>query len=194
MTEVDSKFRGRVITVNVETVTRPNGARAALEIVRHPGGAAIVAIDDQQRVCMLRQYRHAAGGYIWELPAGKLEPPEPPAECARRELIEEAGRTASRWESLGSFFSSPGVFTEVIHLYLARGLGAVAEAHEHHEVIEVHWVPLQEAWRKAVDAEYTDGKTLVGLLRAGARLGLGSAAPQVGAAVTRLTDSPVRGI
>lgn len=169
-TQVEAKFRGRVITVNVETVTLPNGARAPLEIVRHPGGATIVAIDAQRRVCMLRQFRHAAAGWIWELPAGKLEPPEPPAECARRELIEEAGCTAARWDSLGSFFSSPGVFTEVIHVYLARELTAVDQAHEQHEVIEVHWLPLETAWRKAVGGEYTDGKTLVGLMRAWARL------------------------
>src|SRR5688500_2322566 len=95
-TQVETKYRGRVVTVNQETVTLPNGARAALAIVHHPGGAAIVAIDSAERVCMLRQFRHAAGGWIWELPAGKLEPPEPPFICAQRELVEEAGRTAAR--------------------------------------------------------------------------------------------------
>jgi len=169
-TVVETKYRGRVVTVNVETVTLPNGRRDRLDIVRHPGGAAVVAIDDDARVCMLRQFRHAAGGWIWELPAGKLEVDEPPDECARRELVEEAGRTATRWESLGRYFSSPGVFTEIIHLYLARGLALVPQAHESHEVIEVHWVPFETAWRKAVDGEYTDGKTLIGLLRAHARL------------------------
>lgn len=168
--EVENRFSGRVITVNVERVTLPNGQRAALEIVHHPGGAAIVALDARERVCMLRQFRHAASGWIWELPAGKLEPPEPPADCARRELVEEAGRTAGRWESLGQYFSSPGVFTEVIHLFLARDLAEVAQAHEQHEVIEVHWVPFEDAWRSAVDGTYTDGKTLIGLLRARGRL------------------------
>ena len=168
--EVEGKFTGRVITVNVEHVTLPNGRRAALEIVHHPGGAAIVALDARDRVCMLRQYRHAAAGWIWELPAGKLEPPEHAADCARRELVEEAGRTAHRWEPLGQYFSSPGVFTEVIHLYLARELVEVDQAHEQLEVIEVHWVPFEEAWRNAVDGVYTDGKTLIGLLRAHARL------------------------
>ncbi|MET0293118.1 MAG: NUDIX hydrolase [Steroidobacteraceae bacterium] len=167
---IETKFRGRVVTVNVETVTLPNGARAALDVVHHPGGAAIVALDSQQRVCVLRQYRHAAGGWIWELPAGKLEPPEPPAICAQRELIEEAGRTAAQWESLGTYFSSPGVFTERIHLFLARGLSEVDAALEEHEVLEVHWIPLREAWSQAVDGRIEDGKTLVGLLRAVARL------------------------
>jgi 8-oxo-dGTP pyrophosphatase MutT (NUDIX family) len=172
--EVQTKYRGRIVTVNVETVTLPNGARAALDIVHHPGGAAVVAIDDEERVCMLRQYRHAAGGWIWELPAGKLDTPEPGFACAQRELIEEAGRTARRWDPLGVYFSSPGVFTEQIHLFLARDLQVVPAALEAHEVLEVHWIPLQEAWRKAVDGEYEDGKTLVGLLRAAARLQLGS--------------------
>ena len=169
-TVIETKYRGRIVTMNVETVTLPNGARDRLDVVRHPGGAAVVALDDEGRVCVLRQYRHAAGGWIDELPAGKLEPGEAPADCARRELVEEAGRTARRWDSLGSYFSSPGVFTEVIHLFLARDLVPVPQAHEPHEVIEVHWVPLAEAWRKAVEGEYIDGKTLVGLLRAHAQL------------------------
>ena len=115
-------FRGRVITVTVDDVILPNGHRAQLELVHHPGGAAAVAIDEQERVCLLRQYRHAAGGWLWELPAGKLEPDEPPQQTARRELMEEAGVSARHWESLGRYFSSPGVFGEVLHLYLATGL------------------------------------------------------------------------
>ena len=73
-------------------------------------------VDDQEKVCLLRQFRHAAGGWIWELPAGRLEPGEPPLETARRELVEEAGRTAQHWQDLGTILSSPGVFTERIHL------------------------------------------------------------------------------
>src|SRR5262245_57449344 len=107
-------FEGRVIRVSVDTVDLPNGVRLPLEIVRHPGGAAAVAIAADNRVCLLRQYRHAAGGYIYELPAGKLEPNEPPEVTVRRELVEEAATSAGHWESLGEYFSSPGVFTEVI--------------------------------------------------------------------------------
>jgi ADP-ribose pyrophosphatase len=114
-------FRGRVTRLSVDTVELPNGHRADLEILHHPGGAAVVALDAQQRVCLLRQYRHAVGGYIWELPAGRLEPGEPPLETARRELAEEAGVAADRLSPLGVSVSSPGVFTERIHLFLATG-------------------------------------------------------------------------
>src|SRR6204780_2575469 len=117
---VRNVFRGRVITVNVETVRLPNGHVAELEIIHHPGGAAIVAIDAARRVCLIRQFRHAAGGWVWELPAGKLEPGEPPLEPAQRELREEAGTNAQNWDSLGVYVSSPGVFTEIVPLYLAQ--------------------------------------------------------------------------
>ena len=89
-------YEGRVIKVSVDTVDLPNGMRLPLEIVRHPGGAAAVAIDADNRVCLLRQYRHAAGGYIYELPAGKLEPGEPPEVTVRRELAEEAAHVGER--------------------------------------------------------------------------------------------------
>src|SRR5687768_8163882 len=96
----ETVFSGNVISVDVEQVLLPNGRTARYEIVRHPGGAAVVAIDDQQQVCLLRQYRPAGGGWIWELPAGRLEPGEPAENTARRELLEEAGCTAQHWESL----------------------------------------------------------------------------------------------
>ena len=181
-------FRGRVITVNLETVRLPNGHVAELEIVHHPGGAAIVALDAAGQVCLIRQYRHAATGHaatghaaaghegkgwVWELPAGKLEPGEPPELTARRELEEEAGRRASRWDPLGAYVSSPGVFTESVHLFMARELETVTTSHEASEVIELHWVPLAEACRRALWGEIDDGKTIVGLLRAQARLQAG---------------------
>jgi 8-oxo-dGTP pyrophosphatase MutT (NUDIX family) len=163
-------YEGRVIKVSVDTVELPNGMRVPLEIVRHPGGAAAVAIDADHRVCLLRQYRHAAGGYIYELPAGKLEPDEPPEVTARRELVEEGAVRASQWTSLGAYFSSPGVFTEVIHLYLATGLTPAAGAPEADEVFQVEWWPLEQAVERAHDGELTDAKTVIGILRAAARL------------------------
>lgn len=163
-------YEGRVITVSVDHVELPNGMRVPLEIVRHPGGAAVVAIDAERRVCVLRQYRHAAGGYIHELPAGKLEPDEPPELTARRELAEEAAVSAAHWAPLGAYFSSPGVFTEVIHLYLATGLSASHASPADDEVFQVEWWPLEQAVQRARDGELTDAKTIIGILRAGARL------------------------
>jgi 8-oxo-dGTP pyrophosphatase MutT (NUDIX family) len=162
-------YEGRVIRVSVDTVDLPNGVRLPLEIVRHPGGAAVVAIDAQERVCLLRQFRHAAGGYIYELPAGKLEPDEPPEVTARRELVEEAAMSAGHFEPLGAYFSSPGVFTEVIHLYLATELTPAAGAPETGEVFEVEWWPLAEAVARARNGELNDAKTIIGILRTAAR-------------------------
>jgi 8-oxo-dGTP pyrophosphatase MutT (NUDIX family) len=162
-------YEGRIIKVSVDTVVLPNGMRVPLEIVRHPGGAAVVAIDTQDRVCLLRQYRHAAGGYIYELPAGTLEPDEPPEVTARRELIEEASVSATHWTSLGAYFSSPGVFTEVIHLFMATGLEPAASSPEAHEVFQVEWWPLALAAERARNGELADAKTVIGILRAVSR-------------------------
>ncbi|HEX7375129.1 MAG TPA: NUDIX hydrolase [Steroidobacteraceae bacterium] len=167
---VRSIYQGRVVNLTVEDVTLPNGSRASLEIAHHPGGAAIVALDADQRVCLLRQYRHAAGGWITELPAGKLDNREPPEECAVRELAEEAGVRAARLEKLGDFLSSPGILTEVIHIFLAQDLSRVESQPEEHEVIEVRWIPLAEAMEMAARGSIRDGKTLIGLFWAKARL------------------------
>jgi 8-oxo-dGTP pyrophosphatase MutT (NUDIX family) len=159
-------YTGKIIDLELEEVALPNGTVAELEIVHHPGGAAVVALDRENRVCLLRQYRHAAGGWLWELPAGKLDPGELPLTTAQRELEEEAGLRAARWGTLGKIVSSPGIFTEVVHLFLARELTRVPARTEAHELIEVHWVPYPEALARANADEITDAKTLVGLFRA----------------------------
>jgi 8-oxo-dGTP pyrophosphatase MutT (NUDIX family) len=162
-------YAGPVIQVSVDQVELPNGMRIPLDIVRHPGGAAVVAIDAQDRICLLRQFRHAAGGFIHELPAGKLEPDEPPEVTASRELTEEASMTANDWQSLGSSFSSPGCFTEVIHLYLATNLVKAEGTPEADEVFQVEWWPFAQAVEKALNGELTDAKTIIGILRAASR-------------------------
>jgi 8-oxo-dGTP pyrophosphatase MutT (NUDIX family) len=159
-------FAGRVVQVTTDEVVLPNGHRALLEVVHHPGGAASVAVDERSCVCLLRQYRYVAGGWLWELPAGKLEPGEPPLATAQRELTEEAGVSARHWRSLGTCLSSPGVFTERLHLFLAGGLTAVQPAQEHAEVIEIHWVPFTQACGWAIDGTIADCKTALGVLRA----------------------------
>jgi len=156
-------FKGNVLTLNLEQVQLPNGRVAELEIAHHPGGATVVALDTAGRVCLLRQYRHAAGGWITELPAGKLDDGEPPLQCAQRELAEEAGMSAARWDCLGQFYSSPGVLTEVIHVYLAQELTACDATPEEHEVFEASWVPLAEAVGLATTARLQDAKTIIGL-------------------------------
>jgi 8-oxo-dGTP pyrophosphatase MutT (NUDIX family) len=163
-------FSGRVIRVTTDEVLLPNGHRERLEVVHHPGGAAAVAVDATRRVCLLRQYRYVADGWLWELPAGKLEPAEPPLATAQRELREEAGVSARQWRSLGVCLSSPGVFTEKLHLFLATDLQPAARAHEKSEVIEIHWLPLAEACAWARDGTIADCKTALGLLRACAML------------------------
>ncbi len=160
------RFRGRIITLEQEEAILPNGQRTTLEIVRHPGGAAVVAIDDRDRVCLLRQYRYAVEGWLWELPAGKIDHGEPPEATARRELQEEAGFTAGGWQPLGYLIASPGVFTERVWCYLATDLQPAATAHEAGEVIEIHWLDFGEALRMARDGRITDAKTIVGLFRA----------------------------
>jgi ADP-ribose pyrophosphatase len=172
--QTKNMYRGRIVTLNVETVRLPNGHVADLEIVHHPGGAAALALDGQGRVCLLRQYRHAAGGWVWELPAGKLEPQEPPQETARRELIEEAGVEALDWLALGPYVSSPGVFTESVHLFLARNLQSTKTAHEAAESIEIHWVDFAAACHRAASGEINDGKTALGLLRVQALMANGA--------------------
>ena len=163
-----SVFRGRVIDVGLERCTLPNGRQVELEIIRHPGGAAVAALDGEGRVCLVHQYRHAAGGWLWELPAGKIDAGEDPAETARRELAEEGGVEAGDWTSLGMLHSSPGVFTEVIHLYLARDLRPCGQSLGHDELLEAHWVPLAEALEWARSGRISDAKSLVGLFRAAA--------------------------
>jgi 8-oxo-dGTP pyrophosphatase MutT (NUDIX family) len=168
--KVRNVYKGKVLKLNLERVKLPNGTVVELEVAHHPGGAVIVALDADGRVCLLRQYRHAAGGWITELPAGKIDNREPPLECAKRELAEEAGVTARYWKRLGQFFSSPGVFTEVIHVFLAHGLAPCDSVPEAHEVFEARWVPLAEATALAAGGRLPDAKTTIGLLWAGTRL------------------------
>lgn len=163
-------FNGRVIDLSIDTVTLPNGHTTELEIVAHPGGAAAVAVDEQGQVCLLEQYRHATGGWLTELPAGLIEAGESPLVTARRELEEEAGLQALEWTSLGWIWSSPGVFTERIHLFLARQLRPVGHARQVDEVIRERWVALEQAAGSAVDGQFTDSKTVIGLLRAASLL------------------------
>jgi len=162
--------RGHSITVQVEDVTLPNGRSVALDIVRHPGAAAIVPFEDARTVLLIRQFRHAAGGFIWEIPAGKLDG-DAPEVCARKELAEEAGRRAGRLVQLASIFTTPGFTDEVIHLYAAFDLTPVPQALEHDEVIEVVPTPLARALEMIYAGELRDAKSALALMLAARHVG-----------------------
>jgi len=158
-----SIYQGKVIELSLETTMLPDGRPLSLEIAHHPGGAAIAAVDDRQRLCLLRQYRHAAGGWIWELPAGKREQGEDPQLTAQRELEEEAGLRARSWRKLGAILTTPGFCDEVIHLYLAQELTAVAQRIEAHELLECHWIPGDRAQAWIYDGTLADAKSIIGV-------------------------------
>jgi len=128
-------YRGRVVTVRVDQVRLPDGQTVMREVVDHPGAVVIAALDVHGYVTLVRQYRHAVGDRLLELPAGTLEPGEEPLQTAMRELREEAGLLAGRWDQLGSFFSSPGFLREEMHAFLARDLQSVAAEPESDEDI-----------------------------------------------------------
>lgn len=158
-------FRGRIVHLVVEDVALPNGHVAPLEIVRHPGAAAVAALDGDARVTLLRQYRHAAGGWLWEVPAGKLDPGEAPIACAARELKEEAGLSAGKLAHVGSIVTCPGFCDEVIHLFIATELSAVPMRLEADEVIDaVERVPLRKALDMVRGGEIRDAKTIAALV------------------------------
>ena len=158
--------RGRVIQVSTERLRYSNGREYDIDYVRHPGTAAVVAVDGANRVCLVRQYRHGIQDFLWEIPAGKLDAGEPPEICAVRELREETGVTANRWTSLGLYIPAPGIFTELIHLYLARELDVGAASPDADEELELKWLPLDEAIGHVLEGDWNDGKTAMALWRA----------------------------
>lgn len=156
-------YKGRVITLNLETVTLPNGVSVELEVVRHPGAAAIVPLKNDHTVILIRQYRLAADGYIYEIPAGKLHPGEDPAFCATRELEEETGYRAGHLDKIATFFTAPGFTDEVMHLYVARDLAPGAQALDSDEVLEIIEISLEKAMAQIRDGTIRDAKTIIGL-------------------------------
>jgi 8-oxo-dGTP pyrophosphatase MutT (NUDIX family) len=159
-------WSGRIIDVSIERLLYNNGREYDLDFVRHPGAAAVVAVDERDRVCFVRQYRHGVAGFLWEIPAGKLDPGEAPEACAARELAEETGISAQLWTSLGQYLPAPGIFTERIYLYLARGLQVEAPRPDADEELELQWLPMASAVDKVLSGEWNDGKTALALWRA----------------------------
>ena len=162
-------YTGRVVRLDVDTVRFPDGSTGQLELIRHPGAAAIVpcASDPQgadPTILLIRQYRYATGGQLWEIPAGTLDPGEDPEACARRELLEETGVTAARLQRLTSIWTTPGFTNEVIHLYLATGLTSGEPSRERDEFIEVVPQPLSRVRALIRDGEISDAKTVAAIL------------------------------
>jgi ADP-ribose pyrophosphatase len=158
-------FKGKIIEVEVQLVTLPNGHQMEMEVVRHPGGAAVAAVNDRHEICLLKQYRCVFNEWLWELPAGKRDHQEPPLATAQRELAEEAGVIAGQWTELGSMISSPGVFTERVYLYLARQLSATTSHAAQDEVFQVHWISLGEALRWVMKGDISDAKSAIAILK-----------------------------
>ncbi len=164
-------YKGRVVDLSVERVRLPNGNVCELELIRHPGAAAVVPVDDSGDVLLVRQYRHATGGYVLEVPAGKLDPGEAPETCALREVEEETGHRARDLAPLGWIFTTPGFTDEKIWLYLATGLVPTRQDLQHDEVLTVERMPLAEAIARAEAGDIVDAKSVCALLRAARRLG-----------------------
>jgi ADP-ribose pyrophosphatase len=171
-------YTGKVVRLDVDTVAFPDGSTGELELIRHPGASAVIPCASDPAggdpsILMIRQFRHAAGGPLWEIPAGTLAPGETPEACAHRELREETGVVAARIERLTSIYTTPGFTDEVIHLFLAQGLTMGEAARERDEFIEVVPQPLSQVLAGIRGGEIKDAKTVVAILyMAGFILGL----------------------
>lgn len=165
-------YKGRIVNLFVHEVALPDGKHSKREVVKHPGAVAVVALDDQQRVLLVRQFRLPAAQVLREIPAGTLEPNEDAAECAARELQEETGYKPLKLEAMGGFFVAPGYTTEYIHLFFATQLRESRLESDTDEFIEADHVPLVEALAMIEQGEIIDGKSVTGLLRVARRLGI----------------------
>jgi 8-oxo-dGDP phosphatase len=180
---------GSVVTVRRDQVRMPDGAEVGREVIEHPGAVGIVALDDAGQVLLIRQYRHPAGRMLWEIPAGLRDVAgEPPLATARRELLEEAGYLAADWQVLADFFTSPGITSERLRVYLARGMTRVPDAErdyvpDHEEAhLTVEWAPLDVVVSRILAGNLHNGVMMIGVLAA-------MAAKQDGFATLRAADA-----
>ena len=166
-----NRYEGIIVDVTADMVKLPNGELTLREVVHHPGGVCVAAVDDEGRVAVVRQFRYPFAEHLLELPAGKLEKGKEPLPAAMRELSEETGLEADHWQDLGVVYTSPGFSTEALYLYLATGLHQ-GEAHpDPNEFLDVDKVPLRSLVRQVMDGSIPDAKTVVGVLKAAAILG-----------------------
>jgi ADP-ribose pyrophosphatase len=160
-------YAGRVFSTVVDDVEYESGRESKREVAVHPGGATVLPVFPDRRVLMIKQHRYPLGKFIWELPAGKLEPNEDPLECAKRELEEETGYSARTWKKITSIYTSPGFCTEVLHLYLATELSELPTGRRLEEgelTMTLHMVPLDEAKQMIKRGEILDAKSIISIL------------------------------
>ena len=156
--------RGRVYNLIKENVTLDNGVTADMEYIEHPGATAVIPILSDSRVLLLKQYRHSLREYIWEIPAGTLDPKEEILECAQRELIEETGYSADQWQKLGEITPLPGYSDERIHIFVATDLKPAVQDLDKDEIIHVHKVEFNKTVEMIKNGEIQDAKSITGLL------------------------------
>jgi ADP-ribose pyrophosphatase len=160
-------YRGPAFWVTTDDVQEPGGVRARRDIVHHSGSVVVLAVDESgstPRILLERQYRHAAKDYLWELPAGRIEPGEKPLPAAKRELLEETGYTAAHWRRIFNFYASPGFVAETMSVYLATGLRAGVAQPEDDEMIQLRLVPVSTALRMVLRGTIRDAKTISSVL------------------------------
>ncbi|WP_423055318.1 NUDIX hydrolase [Zhaonella formicivorans] len=157
-------FRGKVVSLRLEEVQLPDGRTTTREIVEHPGAVAVIPLLNSGEIAMVKQYRKPVGKVLYELPAGKLERGEEPLNCARRELLEETGLTASQITKLLEFYTTPGFSDEVMHLYLATGLEQGEQRLDSDEFLQLERFPLATLLKMVREGQIQDAKTIIGLL------------------------------
>ena len=160
-------YRGPVFTVTTDHVQEPGGIEVRRDVIRHSGSVVVLAVDDSQatpRVLLERQYRHAASDYLWEIPAGRIDPGEQELQAAKRELLEETGYTAAKWRRILKFYASPGFVAETMSVFLATGLRAGEAQPEEDEIIYKRMVPLPTAVRMVISGTIRDAKTISSVL------------------------------
>jgi ADP-ribose pyrophosphatase len=158
--------QGRVFSLFRENVTLENGVTVDMDLIRHPGASAVIPLTEAKDIVMIRQYRHAVGAYIWEIPAGTLDPRETPLDCAKRELTEETGFAASQWQPLGEVTPVPGYSNERIHLFLATQLTQATQRLDSDEMLHVETLAMADAVNMVFQGGIQDCKTICGILLA----------------------------
>lgn len=167
--KADRIYTGRVLNLDQDTVRFPDGSTGQLEMIRHPGASAVLPFlsdpaDSDPEVVLIRQFRHATDDFIYEVPAGRLDPGESPEQCAARELVEETGYRATRFERLTTIYTTPGFTDERIHLFLATGLTAGTHHRESDEFLELHRLRWSEVLELVRTGKVVDGKTLTAIM------------------------------